>query len=160
MKKADGKAAFSSRGFTLLEILVALGIAAIAIVLVLDSLLVSTFRTGYLRDRTFASWIGHNQITRYRLAETLPDAGDEDGEIEYAGRLWHWYSVISETPVENLRRVEVTVGPADDPDLGFVTIVGFLGLPTPRSNNPGWVLRPGVPPPTDGGQRPGNGDTT
>jgi prepilin-type N-terminal cleavage/methylation domain-containing protein len=111
MKKADGKAAFSARGFTLLEILVALGIAAIAIVLVLDSLLLSTFRTGYLRDRTFASWIGHNQM-------------------------------------------------ADDPDLGFVTIVGFLGLPTPRSNNPGWVLRPGAPPPTDGGQRPGNGDTT
>ncbi len=160
MKKADGKAAIPARGFTLLEILVALGIAAIAIALVLDSLLVSTIRISNLRDRTFASWIGHNQITRYRLAETLPDASDEDGELEYAGRLWHWYSVISETQVENLRRVEVTVGPADDPDVGFVTTVGFLGLPTPRSNNPGWVLRAGIPPPADDSRQPGNEDIT
>ena len=143
-----------------MEILVALVIAAVAITLVLDSLLVSTIRTSNLRDRTFASWIGHNQITRYRLTETLPDAGDEDGEIEYAGRYWHWYSVISETQVENLRRVEVTVGPADDPDVGFVTTVGFLGPPTPRSNNPGWVLRAGTPPPADDGQQPDNEGAT
>ncbi len=159
MKKTERKPACRVRGFTLLEILVALGIAAIAIVLVLDSLLVSTVRTSNLRDRTFASWIGHNQITRYRLAETLPDASDEDGEIEYAGRLWHWYAKITETQVENLRLVEITVGPIDDPDVGFATIVGFLGLPTPRSNNPGWILRASAPPP-GGGQQPDADDRT
>ena len=50
MKKADGKAAFSARGFTLLEILVALGIAAIAIVLTasftVTVLTASDFRMG------------------------------------------------------------------------------------------------------------------
>ncbi len=140
MMMTDRKLKDPGRGFTLLEVLISLAIVAIAVVLVLESLLASTTRATMMRDQTLASWIGFNKLTEYRIAENLPDAGDDDGEIDYAGMTWHWYSVISETPVENLRRVEVSVAFADDPEQYIATTTGFLGLPTPRSEYPTWVL--------------------
>ena len=83
MMMTDRKLKDPGRGFTLLEVLISLAIVAIAVVLVLDSLLASTTRATMMRDKTLASWIGFNKLTEYRIAEVLPNAGDDDGEIDF-----------------------------------------------------------------------------
>ena len=95
-----------------------------------------------MRDYTFASWIAHNKITEMRLANVVPEVSSSSGEIEYAGVDWAWRAVVSETEVENLYRVDVTISyPGSDPIMRPVT--GFIGEPvSPGQSNRSWSRGP------------------
>ena len=56
------------RGFTLIEVLVALAIVAIGMAAVLGTLTSSANTVVYLRDKTFANWVALNQIAQLRLS--------------------------------------------------------------------------------------------
>lgn len=116
------------RGFTLVEVVVALAIIAIGMLAVFKTIGDTVNNVTYLRDRTFAGWIADNRITEIRLSGEMPSVDETDGELDYAGRHWHWITRVSQTPVEGLRRIDVSVrreGDADDSAL--VTLAGFVG---------------------------------
>ena len=115
-------------GFTLIEVLVALVVATLALGAVLAA--VSQMAdTGFtLRERTYASWIGQNKITELRLANVIPEVSESNGEIEYAGQDWSWSANISETGVENLFRVDVEVSRPSSNDV-IRSVIGFIGEP-------------------------------
>ena len=95
-----------------------------------------------MRDYTYASWIAHNKITEMRLANVVPAVSASSGEVEYAGVDWAWRAVVSETGVENLYRVDVTISfPGLDPIMRPVT--GFIGEPvSPGQSNRSWSRGP------------------
>jgi general secretion pathway protein I len=137
------------RGFTLIEVLVALAIAAIGLAAVLSVVTNSTRNAIYLRNKVLASWIAENRITELRLAVTLPPLDKTGGDLEYAGSKWKW-------EVPGLRRIDVGVRFADGADDATIaTMTGFAGrtqLATPRSGTP-WDTTGG------GSATPGGGGT-
>lgn len=92
-----------------------------------------------LRARTYASWIAQNRIVEIRAAGTVPEPGETSGEVEYANREWAWVSVVSETGIENLWRIDVSVSwPGAEDDIRSVT--GFVGEPViPGQGNRLWI---------------------
>ena len=127
-----------SAGFTLIEVLVALVVAVLALVGVMAAVSQMVDTGLAMRERTYASWIAQNKIAELRLANVLPEVSESNGEIEFAGLEWAWTATISETGVENLFRVDVGVSyPGTE---GVIrTVVGFIGEPgIPGQANRSW----------------------
>ncbi len=120
-----------SRGFTLLEVMVALTVVALGMLAAFGTINQSTLNAVRLQDRTLANWIAMNRLTEMRVANSFPDTGSSDGDVEMAGLQWRWIADVSETQVEGLRRVDVSVSYADTPDEIVITVSGFLGRPVP-----------------------------
>lgn len=126
--------------FTLVEVLVALAIAALALSAVAAAVSQMVDAASSMRERTFAAWIAQNRITELRLANVLPEVSETSGDIEYAGREWTWVAAISETGVENLVRVDVSIS-AIDSDAVIRTVSGFIGEPViPGQSNIAWSM--------------------
>ena len=127
-------------GFTLLEVMVALTVVALGMMAAFTTVTQSASTAVYLRDKTVANWIAMNRIAEMRLEPVWPDEGDSDGEVELAGQVWTWTAEVSATPVENLRRVDVTVSLGDGgEDRTLVTLVGFIGQPLPPGASRSWT---------------------
>jgi general secretion pathway protein I len=156
-------------GFTLIEVLVALAIATIGLAAVLSVVTNSARNSVYLRDKTFASWVGANRITELRLGTTMPSVDKTSGDLDYAGQKWKWEQTVTQTEVPGMRRIDVAVRFADAPvENALVTVSGFVGrtqLSAPPSST-SWELdaaavqAAGTPGATTPVLRPGTGGTT
>jgi general secretion pathway protein I len=150
-----------ARGFTLIEVLVALAIVAIGMAAVLGALTSSANTVSYLRDKTFAQWVALNQIATLRLSGQMTPVGNSDGNTDFAGRSWHWRREVTATQVPGVMRIDVRVRPADvkgDDDTGwFTTVSGIQGdaVGVPNVVVPDWGAQvlPGMQPGQT--QRPG-----
>jgi general secretion pathway protein I len=119
------------RGFTLIEVLVALVIVALGMSALLESLGSAADTATWLRDKSFAQWIAFNQLTTLRLSGTLPTAGTTSGELDYAGRHWRWRQVVTTMGFPGLFRIDVSAEPADtstvDEKGWMATVTGAVG---------------------------------
>ena len=130
-----------SRGFTIIEVMVALAIVAFSLTAIAASMGQMIDTANAMRERTYASWIAQNKITEMRLANTIPEVSTASGELEYGHTEWAWRAVVSETGVENFMRVDVTVTHVGS-DYEIRTVTGFIGEPViPGVGNSEW--RPG-----------------
>jgi len=133
-----------SRGFTLIEVLVALAIVAIGMAAVLSTLTSSASTVIYMKDRTLAQWIALNHIAEQRLQGQVPALGNTEGDLDYAGSKWHWRQETVATAVQGMVRMDVHVRPADikaDNDHSwYVTLSGIMGdaVGAPRGDMPLW----------------------
>lgn len=117
------------RGFTLLEVLVAVAIVGLGMIAVFSQLNQALLSATFLRERTLAHWIAVDRLTELRLAGEFPPVGERSDDIEFGPYLWRYTLRIAETPGANLRRVDVTVALRDSPERAAATLVGFLGQP-------------------------------
>jgi general secretion pathway protein I len=116
------------RGFTLIEVVVALAIVAIGMFAVFKTIGDTTGNIGYLRDKSLAGWIADNRITEIRLSGEYPSVDKTEGDIDYAGRRWHWIATVSQTQVDGLRRIDVKVRRESDAEnSSLVILAGFVG---------------------------------
>jgi general secretion pathway protein I len=145
----------AARGFTLIEVLVALMIVALGMGAVLSSLSSAADSTIRLREKTFASWVGFNQLAETRLKAAQPANGKSEGDVYFANARWHWQQEVDKTQVEGIKRITIQVRYADaagaatpgnsvrsalernsaPPDDWLATVVGFRGdaVHTPQS---------------------------
>ena len=119
------------RAFTLIEVMVALVILALAMTAVSRGMGQFAQAAYFMETKTLASWIAANKITEYSLATSWPQLGDQEGEVEFASQNWRWRAVVEETQVENLRRVEVTVSLVDEPERELHKLSGLVEPPAP-----------------------------
>ena len=149
------------RGFTLIEVLVALAIVAIGMAAVLGTLTSSASTVLFLRDKTLAQWVALNHIAEQRLQNTpgqVPSVGNSDGDVDYAGSKWHWRQEIVATSIQGMVRLDVMVRPADskaDNDHGwYVTLSGIIGdaVGGARGDMPLWGSGSMTPMPNQPGQ--------
>jgi len=127
-----------NQGFTLLEVLIALVILALSLGAVIQSAGSYTANQAYLRDRTFAQWVAHNQLVTALMSTDWPDTGQSKGEAEFpkagaesGGREWRWVMQVTQTPEEGLRRLDIDVFllNADDDESPLASLSGFMGQP-------------------------------
>ncbi len=100
-------------GFTLIEVLVALAVVALALLGLTRTAALQVNDFDALRERTLAGWVAANVLTETRLATTLPSAGESDGRVEFAARAWRWTREVSTTPDPVIRRIDIRVFAGD-----------------------------------------------
>ncbi len=103
-----------SRGFTLVEVLVALAIVAVALAAGLRAASALTDNAQRLADVSAAQWCADNQLTNLRLARTLPGVGEASFGCEQLGRSYKGLLKTQGTPNPNFRRVDAVVSDAED----------------------------------------------
>lgn len=117
------------RGFTLIEVLIALAFLAIGMSAVIATVGASIRNAAELQTKTYAHWVAMNELTTLRLANNWPDTGSQKGSAELAGQKWDWQAKISTTADPDLRRVDVTVSGAQASDTDAASVTGFIGRP-------------------------------
>jgi general secretion pathway protein I len=102
------------RGFTLLEVLIALAIVALAVGALLGTITSSASNVIYLKDKTLAEWVALNRLTEIRIAQQMPDVGDRTGNAEMGGMRWQWEQEVSELPIKGMYRIDVRARPTGE----------------------------------------------
>jgi len=115
-----------SRGFTLIEVLVALTILAVALAAAVRSAGVAADTTSDLKERLLAGWIAQDRLAEYAVRPLWPDIGTRQGDADQAGMQFVWRETVSGTPNARFRRVEVQVFPARRPDRSVARLVGYV----------------------------------
>lgn len=114
-------------GFTLLEVLVALAVSAIALAAGLRAAGVMTDNADRLQQVTVAQWCADNQLTELRLRRMFPGVGDSDFSCEQLGRTYSGKLVTRPTPNPAFRRVDARV--SDEQGRLLVSVSTVLARP-------------------------------
>ncbi|MBW6520650.1 MAG: type II secretion system minor pseudopilin GspI [Desulfoarculaceae bacterium] len=118
----------SKKGFTLLEILVALAVLSIALMAALKSSGVAIQNTSALKERTLAHWVMLNRVAELELDRRWISLGTTRGKTLMAGQTWYWVISTEKTPDPDIRMAEVSVG-LGEKDNALVSMVAFLDRP-------------------------------
>jgi general secretion pathway protein I len=95
------------RGFTLLEVLVALAIVAMSVGALLGTVTSSASNVIYLKEKTLAEWVALNRLTEARIDKNMPDKGKRTGNSVLAGMRWEWEEEVVELPIKGMFRIDV-----------------------------------------------------
>jgi general secretion pathway protein I len=122
------------RGFTLIEVLVALVIVAVGMSVLMGALSSSARSVVYMQDKTFAEWVALNQIALLRLGlqqGQVPPAGTTNGDLDFGNRSWHWRQDVVVSQVPGINLINFKVRPKEikggDDDSWYVTVTGLAG---------------------------------
>jgi general secretion pathway protein I len=96
-------------GFTLLEVLIAMAVLAIALAAAIKAVSDGARTATHIEERTLAHWLALNKIAEQRLGSTVPPVGIQQGSAQFAGQDWHWTAVVSETPDASTRRLQIEI---------------------------------------------------
>jgi len=113
-----------AKGFTLVEVLVALGIVAIALAAGVRSTAALTRNAERQSDLLLAQLCAENALVAVRLAKQMPPVGDNTSSCEQAGRNLDMTLSVRPTPNPNFLRVEAQVAERNSPMLTLSTVVG------------------------------------
>lgn len=117
-----------TRGFTLIEVLVALAVVAVALAAGTQATSALTRAASRQSDQWLAQLCAENELVRLRLLRQLPGTGESTQECTQAGRTLLLRVAVQPTPNPNFRRidasVEARVGGTDARLLTISTIMG------------------------------------
>lgn len=115
---------FWQHGFTLVEVLVALGIVAISLTAGLQATAALTRNAQRQSDLLLAHVCAENELVKVRLARQMPDVGDSNVSCEQAGQAFNVVLAVRPTPNPNFRRVDAQVLSGEATVLRLSTVVG------------------------------------
>lgn len=121
----------AGRGFTLVEVMVALAVVAVALPSVILTLYQQVDGTEYLRDKSLAQMVAANKLAELRLLSRARQSllqGEDTGSEDLAGRPWSWRIQSTETQVQSFYRVEISVRAGEEVQTGpaLYTLVAFM----------------------------------
>ncbi len=119
----------SAAGFTLVEVLVALAIIAVALLAALRVAGQSANNVGELRSRLFAGWIAENRLAEHRARGDWLQPGIQTGTQLQGGIEFSWREEVIPTPNSAFRRVDVFVFAATEKSRSLAHLVGFVVNP-------------------------------
>jgi general secretion pathway protein I len=160
-----------TRGFTLVEVLVALVVVALGLTALMVAVNGTARTSGFLRDKSLAQWIALNRLSEVRLNVVKFGQNTDTGELDFGSRKWHYDTRYFDTSIASMKRVVVRVYLGDAKAKGnpLAQAVGFLGssLSVPGSTTVDWTsgvvtagvggatVPPGTQPGTVGAPTPG-----
>lgn len=117
------------RGFTLVEVLVALAIISIALLAAMRVAAGGTNSVGELRARLLAGWVAENVLAETRVREQWPPPGIQRGTQSQGGIEFTWRQEVIATPNVNFRRVDVRVYASPGETHALAHLAGFVVNP-------------------------------
>jgi general secretion pathway protein I len=114
------------RGFTLLEVMLAMAVFAIAGVALLGVADNNYRHISHLEEQMFANWVASNQLVAVSLDKTWPPKDNRKGKVEMAGRTWHWKQKVTKTSDKEMRSLVMEVRLDEDKKLVISSITAFI----------------------------------
>ena len=99
----------TQKGFTLLEVMLAMAVFAIAGVALLSAANSNYRHISHLEETMFANWVASNQLVSASLDKTWPPKNNNKGKIELAGRTWYWQQKVVKTTDNDMRAITMEV---------------------------------------------------
>ena len=131
MRRLRNETTRRTRAFTLVEVLVALAILAVALAAGMRAVAQSADGAASLRLRTLALWVAQNRLAQAQLATPWPARGVVDGDETQAGTRLAWRETVSDTPNPTFRRIEIVVTEPSVPGYTLARLVGYVGNAQP-----------------------------
>ena len=113
-------------GFTLIEVLVALAIVAIALMSALRAAGQGTSNVGELRSRLLAGWVAENMLAEHRARRDWLPLGIQRGTGRQGGIDFAWREEVIATPNPSFRRVDVRVFASGEESHSLAHLAGFV----------------------------------
>jgi general secretion pathway protein I len=119
------------RGFTLLEVMVALAILALALMAALRAGAAATQNSGEIRQRQLADWVALDRLEEHRARRDWLPIGSTSGETTQGNQRFRWEEKIGGTPNAQFRRIDIRVlaDDSNDPNYALARVTGFLIKP-------------------------------
>jgi len=116
----------NAKGFTLLEVLIAMVIFATAVVGLISQ--INGYKSAQVTasQRTIAHLVAMNKLAETRLEKDWPNVGTTRGSTDMAKKTWYWIQTVSKTTEKNLRQVEVEVRLEEDDEIKTTSFIGFI----------------------------------
>jgi len=122
----------SSKGFTLIEVLVAMTIIAVGVSALVSSAAASAWRADYLREREFGRWVASNVLAELQVVPAWPSIGSKNTEVDMGALTWYVKTTTQAVADPDLRRVDVEVRRDKDAESFIYSVAGFVGNPENR----------------------------
>ena len=117
-----------ARGFTLIEVLIALVILAIALAAAARAASIATVGAEESKLRTLATWVAQNRLAELSATQSFPSSGTSTGKSNMGGIDFDWQQTASDTPNAAFRKVEVKVLRPNDAQT-LTSLTGYLVQP-------------------------------
>ncbi|TDR70750.1 type II secretion system minor pseudopilin GspI [Paludibacterium purpuratum] len=114
------------RGFTLLEVLVALAITAIALAALLRASGLAAENSMTLRERMLAGWVAEDLMAWLQRSDNPPPLGEQRGALSRDDHDWRWHQSVAPSDEEGLLRVEISVQSGRGADYPLASLVSFV----------------------------------
>jgi general secretion pathway protein I len=105
---------YHHRGFTLIEVMVAVAIFAIAGLALLNAQGSQINTDQHLQEKTFAHWVALNQLADMRLNQVFPDTGESQATASMGNQDWQITITVQSTPSPDVRLVIISVAPKSE----------------------------------------------
>jgi len=115
------------RGFTLLEVLIALAVVALGLTALVRAASLAATALDRERHLTLATWTAQNVLVETRLRGGLPAVGRREGDERQGPFRYHWTLTVSNTDEPGMRRADVQVFGDDESRTPVTTLSGFIG---------------------------------
>ncbi len=116
----------ASRGFTLIEVMLAMAVFAIAGLSLLSAASNNARNMGHLESKMFANWVASNQLVAARLEKKWPPKNNLKGEVELANRQWFWQQKVQKTTDKNMRAIVMEVRLNEDDKLALASVTTYV----------------------------------
>ena len=117
------------KGFTLVEVLVALAIISIALLAALRVAGGGTNSAGELRARLLAGWVAQNILADQHARAQWPSPGIQRGTQRQGGIEFAWREEVIATPNAAFRRVDIRVFATPEEAHSLAHLTGFVVNP-------------------------------
>lgn len=114
------------KGFTLIEVIIALAVIAISMAAVINGVGKNVSNASSLREKTLAHWVASNKVAEIQLSDVALDASEKKGEATLAELRWQWNVKISDTDIEAIKRLTVEVQ-RENTDTPLATVIAYVG---------------------------------
>lgn len=111
------------RGFTLLEVMIALAILSVTAIATIKAYNSSIEQQRSLEERTLALWIADNTLNKVRASRSWREYGAINNTTEFAARIWSLTIITSPTPIATIQKIIVTVSRQNI----STSLTGYLG---------------------------------
>jgi general secretion pathway protein I len=121
------KSPIQSSGFTLIEVLVALGIVSIALLAGMRATESLVNNAQRLSDVLLGQVCVENELIKVRLSKAMPNVGDSTFSCEQAGKSMNGKMTVTATPNPSFRRVDAEVFNPDKADSSVIKLSTIVG---------------------------------